>query len=79
MSLGGDFPVAKKDYRQISQVLYDANSNWPPSSDYSRRTRITRILSRCFGIEEEDETKDDEIDKILLPKHEMKIQVRWHF
>jgi hypothetical protein len=74
LSLGGDFPVAKKDYKQISQVLFDANASWMSQSDYTRRTRITGLLSRCFGIDD-GEIRDPEVDKVDVPKTSMKVQV----
>ena len=51
----GDFPVAKRDYTQLSEFIYESHTSWAvnkPTSQYMGVVRMTRLIARSLGIDD---------------------------
>jgi DNA polymerase delta subunit 1 len=56
MSLNGEFPVAKRDYQKMAELLFDTyHAEWMSeeslSSEYALKTRIEYFISKALGVE----------------------------
>ncbi|GAX85144.1 hypothetical protein CEUSTIGMA_g12563.t1 [Chlamydomonas eustigma] len=83
-SLDGDFPVAKKDFRRVAQVLADTFATWSDISTYGIFARTVRFLGRatdserCLGealftFDHGETTR--KLDKLTIPRVSFASQV----
>ena len=52
MSITGDFPVPKRDFGRLAQLLYDNVKRWSvDNSPYTVHIRATRMIARALGVD----------------------------